>query len=105
MTPRDRVRMALAHEAPDRPPFQAGFTPEFAERLRGALRLRGGLPHNPHGGGNTYEFERAFDMDMILTSVGWANSYYRGEEPYTDEWGVGWRPVPYTTRFGRGIYT
>jgi len=105
MTHRDRVRMALSHETPDRPPFQAGFTPEFASRLREALRLRGGLPHNPHGGGNTYDLERALEMDMILTSVGWANSYYRSEEPYTDEWGVGWRPVSYATRFGRGVYT
>ena len=25
--------------------------------------------HNPHGGGNTYELERALDEDMLLTSV------------------------------------
>jgi len=43
--------------------------------------------------------------DLLLTSVGWANSYYRESRPYTDEWGVGWRLVEYQTRFGPGQYT
>jgi uroporphyrinogen decarboxylase len=45
-------------------------------------------------------------QDMLLTSVGWANSYYQhfhGE--YTDEWGVGWKANRYETKFGHGIYT
>jgi uroporphyrinogen decarboxylase len=42
---------------------------------------------------------------MLLTSVGWANSYYRDTHPYLDEWGVGWKPCEYTTRFGTGMYT
>ena len=25
---------------------------------------------------------------MLLTSVGWANSYYHSSEPYTDDWGI-----------------
>ncbi|MFB0535498.1 MAG: uroporphyrinogen decarboxylase family protein [Anaerolineae bacterium] len=67
--------------------------------------------HNPHGGGNTYVLERTLDEDMILTSVGWANSYYATETysddgvSYTDEWGVGWKNVEYETRFGKGRYT
>ena len=61
--------------------------------------------HNPHGGGNTYELERALGEDMLLTSVGWANSYYQAGETYTDEWGVGWQSVPYETPFGTGHYT
>ena len=64
--------------------------------------------HNPHGGGNFYDLERALEEDLILTSVGWANSYYKYMKPgerYTDEWGVGWRVVPYLTRFGDGVYT
>ena len=84
---------ALSHEAPDRCPMQISFTPEFADRLRADLQLKGRSLHNPHGGGNTYELERALDQDMLLTSVGWANSYYQGADTYTDEWGITWRTV------------
>ena len=111
MRHRDRVAMALAREVPDRCPMQISFTPEFAERLRADLGVRGmlnvarGGEHNPHGGGNTYELERAIDSDLILTSVGWANSYYQGHGTYTDEWGVTWQEHPYETPFGTGHYT
>jgi uroporphyrinogen decarboxylase len=111
MNHRERVSAALRHEEPDRCPMQVSFTPEFAERLRAnlardATRLnlsRAG--HNPHGGGNTHALERALGEDMLLTSVGWANSYYQGEGEYTDEWGVTWRASPYETPFGTGHYT
>jgi len=105
MKHRDRVMAALNHEAPDRCPMQITFTPEFADRLRADLHLKGRELHNPHGGGNTYELERALDQDMLLTSVGWANSYYREDDTYTDEWGITWRAVPYTTPYGEGRYT
>ena len=100
MKHRDRVLAALNHEAPDRCPLQASFTPEFAARLRSELGIDSVSPaaergHNPHGGGNTYELETAIDEDVLLTSVGWANSYYLDEEnDYVDEWGVGWRVAP-----------
>ncbi len=105
MKPRDRVLMALHHEAPDRCPMQISFTPEFAARLRADLQLRGRAVHNPHGGGNTYALERALGQDMLLTSVGWANSYYQPAAAYVDEWGIGWRAQTYTTPFGEGSYT
>ncbi len=91
--------------------MQISFTPEFAERLRADMGVRGELnvarggEHNPHGGGNTYELERAIDSDLILTSVGWANNYYAGHGTYTDEWGVTWQEHPYETPFGTGHYT
>jgi len=91
--------------------MQVSFTPEFAVRLRSDLRFSDSSLHNPHGGGNTYALERALGQDMLLTSVGWANSYYanevfgNGAESYTDNWGVGWRNAPYQTRFGPGFYT
>ncbi|HAJ34191.1 MAG TPA: hypothetical protein DCL15_00665, partial [Chloroflexi bacterium] len=97
--------MALNHEAPDRCPMQVSFTPEFAARLRTEMKLGGDKLHNPHGGGNTYELERALGEDLLLTSVGWANSYYQDAWEYTDEWGVGWKSVEYHTRFGTGRYT
>ena len=90
MKPRERVMLALNHEAPDRCPMQVSFTPEFADRLRADLQIKGTTLHNPHGGGNTYELERALGEDLLLTSVGWANSYYQAPQSYTDEWGIGW---------------
>jgi uroporphyrinogen decarboxylase len=105
MKHRERVEMALNHEAPDRCPMQVSFTPEFAERLKEDLKIQGRKVHNPHGGGNTYELERALEEDLLLTSVGWANSYYQAGGSYTDEWGVSWRNQPYNTPFGTGNYT
>ncbi len=111
MKPRDRVTMSLNRQRPDRCPMQISFTPEFAVRLRADLHQTGRSVHNPHGGGNTYELERALGEDLLLTSVGWANSYYSnqtyaaGADTYTDEWGVLWKNAPYETRFGSGFYT
>ncbi|HLE16044.1 MAG TPA: uroporphyrinogen decarboxylase family protein [Anaerolineales bacterium] len=105
MNHRERVLTALHHESPDRCPMQVSFTPEFAERLRADLRLKGTALHNPHGGGNTYDLERALQEDMLLTSVGWANSYYQEPLTYTDEWGIGWKSIEYNTPFGPGRYT
>ena len=111
MKHRDRVLMALSHEKPDRCPMQISFTPEFASRLKNDLGLTDADLHNPHGGGNTYALERSIDEDMLLTSVGWANSYYATETysedgvSYTDEWGVTWKNVAYSTKYGKGYYT
>ncbi|MFN2173629.1 MAG: uroporphyrinogen decarboxylase family protein [Candidatus Promineifilaceae bacterium] len=105
MKPRDRVQIALNHEKPDRCPMQISFTPEFAERLRANMEIQGHQVHNPHGGGNTYELERALGEDLLLTSIGWANSYYMDDKAYVDEWGVGWDIHPYQTPFGTGYYT
>ena len=105
MKHRERVETALNHERPDRCPMQVSFTPEFADRLRADMELQGKGIHNPHGGGNTYELERALGEDMLLTSVGWANSYYMDSKPYVDEWGVDWTVHPYETPFGQGHYT
>lgn len=105
MKPRQRVELALKHKIPDRCPMQISFTPEFARRLREDLQIKGHGIHNPHGGGNTYELERALGEDMLLTSVGWANSYYMQEKAYMDEWGIGWNLQPYETPFGTGHYT
>jgi len=105
MKPRDRILTALHHEAPDRCPMQVSFTPEFADRLREHMGMDEGKLHNPHGGGNTYLLERTLGEDMLLTSVGWANSYYQDADTYVDEWGIGWRSQPYETPFGTGRYT
>jgi uroporphyrinogen decarboxylase len=111
VTHKQRVQTALAHEQPDRVPLEMSFTPEFAGRLGADLFGKSGSTHNPHGGGNDYTLERALDLDVLLTSVGWANSYYAGDtynpgaDHYTDEWGIDWKNIPYETPFGRGHYT
>ena len=107
MTHRERVETALNHEVPDRCPMQISFTPEFADRLAGKMNLTD-EEHNPHGGGNNYDLEIALDEDILLTSVGWADSYYNDDgniKEYTDEWGVGWNTAGYQTKFGKGRYT
>ena len=105
MKHRERVETVLNHEKPDRCPMQISFTPEFAVRLRKDLEIQGRQVHNPHGGGNTYELERTLGEDMLLTSVGWANSYYMDNKAYVDEWGIGWDVQPYQTPYGIGHYT
>jgi uroporphyrinogen decarboxylase len=55
--------------------------------------------------------ERMLGQDLLLTSVGWANSYYASDtydqigDAYTDEWGITFRNMPYKTNFGLGHYT
>jgi uroporphyrinogen decarboxylase len=109
MKHRERVLTALNHELPDRCPMQISFTPEFAARLEADMELQERHQHNPHGGGNTYELERALDQDMLLTSVGWVNGYYQNGYQdvlqYQDEWGVTWKTIEYQTPFGKGKYT
>ncbi len=82
MRHRDRVAMALAREEPDRCPMQISFTPEFAERPPcGPRRAR----HAQRGSrGRAQPARRRQHLragaghrsDLLLTSVGWANSYY-----------------------------
>ncbi len=111
MKSRERIQITLNHEEPDRCPMFVGFTPEMATRVNHDLGLRDDEFYNPHGGGNTYLLERSLGVDMFLTSVGWANSYYASHEyaneghVYRDEWGVTWKSIPYETKYGRGHYT
>ncbi len=105
MKPRERVAAALGHGEPDRCPFQATFTPGFAARLRSDLGLEPGGHHNPYGAGNSHRLEIALGQDILLTSVGFANSWYPVQtDEFVDEWGVGWRVVPCAFPHGTEYY-
>lgn len=105
MTPKERVRKAFNHEITDRPPFQATFTPEFADKLR----LKFGLPTQfsepHHREWYGYDLETLTGQDALQASVGWVTNYYLKNEPYTDDWGVKWRIDSYKTPYGTGNYT
>lgn len=106
MKPRERCEIALNHQEPDRPPFQATFTPEFADRLRKDLGIVNSSHHDPHSGRwNTYDLEIATHQDALQCSIGWTTNYYLDTKSYQDEWGVQWVTAPYSTPFGEGLYT
>ena len=105
MKHRDRVLAALHHEIADRPPFQATFTPEFADRLRIHFNLpqRKSEPHHREWYG--YDLEIQTNQDALQVGVGWFTNYYLKDEPYFDSWGVKWNVESYETPYGRGLYT
>ncbi len=105
MKHRERVIKALNFEVTDRPPFQATFTPEFADRLRDAFNLPQQFSEPHHRDWYGYDLELLTGQDILQASVGWSTSYYLKNEPYTDEWGVQWKIDPYETPFGIGHYT
>lgn len=89
MTPRERVRCALAHRQPDRVPFSWGFgpTPEARDALRTWYAAQG------------IDFRRlAYRIDDIAR----LHSPYIGPPPAdgTDQWGIHWRMHSY----GIGTY-
>jgi len=99
--------MALDHQKTDRPPFQATFTPEFAQRLANFFQINyAHVHHDPHNGRwNGYELEKVTQQDALQAGIGWFTNYYHDTKPYTDEWGVSWKTDKYSTPFGEGIYT
>lgn len=77
-----------------------------AVRLRSELGLEPRGVHNPYGNGNSHRLEIVLGQDILLTSVGFANSWYpESRQDFVDEWGVGWRVVPCTFPHGTECYT
>ena len=105
MKHRDRVLAALNHEMTDRVPFQATFTPEFADRLRKHFGLEPCLTEPHHRAWYGYELEMLTGQDALQTGVGWFTNYYLDDKPYTDNWGVQWKIDLYDTPLGGGSYT
>lgn len=110
MRHRDRVEMALNHEAPDRCPMQISFTPEFQERLQRQFE------QNPQkfpvlcNKNDPFHLELALDQDMLLTFSGRLSSEYEERHQRlpdgttVDEWGIIRKDIFYETRFGSGSY-
>ena len=105
MKHRERVIKAFNHEETDRPPFQATFTPEFADRLREAFKLPAMFTEPHHRQWYGYDLELLTGQDALQAGVGWFTNYYLKPEPYTDEWGVKWKIDAYETKYGVGHYT
>jgi uroporphyrinogen decarboxylase len=105
MKHRDRVIKALNHEEVDRPPFQATFVPEFADRLRIEFNLDQKLTDPHHREWYGYDLEVLTGQDALQAGIGWFTNYYLKDEPYTDEWNVQWNIEKYHTSFGTGFYT
>jgi uroporphyrinogen decarboxylase len=93
MTPRDRVRIALAHEEPDRVPTDLWMTPEVeAELIRRT------------GAGDPFAMRVEAGHDLLMSSVGMVSSFYMSqEEQYVDPWGVRFARTSYS--HGAGSYT
>lgn len=90
MNAKERARMALAFEEPDRPPVYAAFVPEIARALRQAAKTA------------ERDLGAGLGNDMVLLPQGFANGYYlKNQDEYTCEWGCKWRRV----RNATGEYT
>lgn len=105
MTSKERVRIALSHEEPDRVPMYADFTPEVEKRLRSFFREKENkkklehspkLRHSPH----STDFGLLLGNDIVVITQGVVNSFY-GEDAdkYICEWGITWKRVPYRGGF------
>ncbi len=104
---RERVELALNHETPDRCPMQISFTPEFATRLMEIYKGKFPNQTDIRQYSKSFELERLLEQDMLLTGL-WDNSYFQKQKPgeeFIDEWGIRWIAMPYSTKFGDGIYT
>lgn len=105
MKHRERVIRALNHEIIDRVPFQATFTPEFANRLRSEFHLPEQITEPHHRQWYGYDLEILTGQDALQAGVGWVTNYYLQQKPYVDAWGVKWKLDSYETPYGVGYYT
>lgn len=109
MTSKERMQITMEHEEPDRVPYMATFVPEMEkllkERYKDQLEKISGPAEVKYQGMS--ELDILFEHDMLLLTYGISTGYYRqtDKDTYTDEWGITWKKVPYSTVNGRGYYT
>lgn len=100
---RERVLTSLAFEKPDRAPLQISFSKEFAERLMDNFGMKD-YKHQTMSGTST-KLEELTYQDMLLVAVSWVNGYFSSSEnEFYDDWGVKFKQIEYTTKFGTGRY-
>mgnify|MGYP000132516157 CR=1 FL=1 len=91
MNSKERVKVALAFEEPDRVPVSADYVPEIRKKLRQRA-----------GDEEEVDVGVAMGNDMVITSHGFCNGYYLKDTPeYYDEWGCKWKYIQNPT----GSYT
>lgn len=82
MNSKERVKIALNFQEPDRVPFMATYVPEVVSRLRAVM------------GEDEYDIGVAMGNDCVKTCVGLEMSFYASPDPiYNCKWGIQWRNV------------
>jgi len=100
MNAKERVKLALDHQEPDRVPLHCSFTPEAERKL--ARHLGIDVQRLEAYKSEGADLGLAMGHDLLTTWLGFATSYYAQEaQTYTCEWGVQWEWVDYPT----GRYT
>ena len=100
MNSKERVKLALDHQEPDRVPLHCSFTPEAEAKLAQHLGLEATRLEAYKSEGA--DMGLAMGHDLLTTWLGFATSYYAQDTAsYTCEWGVEWQWVDYPT----GRYT
>ena len=90
MTSKERVKIALAREMPDRIPITADFVPEAKKRLMKHFNTD-----------DYYDMLVKLGNDVLVAGSGPGFSYYGEGEEYTCPWGIGFKYV----RNNSGSYT
>jgi len=80
MTSKERVRIALQHEEPDRIPVNVTFVPEIAKLLRDKYKVKG-------------DIGVFLGNDAVCAPGGFETSYYQDNDTYYCRYGVKWRKV------------
>ena len=94
MVSKERVRIALNHQEPDRVPLHCDFVPEVAAQLSQHFGLgETGAEAYAHG---VSALPLRLGHDLLVSWHGIATSYYAGPPSgYTCEWGITWEWVDY----------
>ena len=90
MTSKERVRIALSRNTPDRVPVAADFVPESKERLLEYFKTD-----------DYFDMQVQLGCDMLVAGAGISTSYYGDGEEYVCPWGCTWKYIYNNT----GSYT
>ncbi len=80
MTSKERVKLALSRQKPDRVPIFADFVPEVKEKLYSYFNIN-----------NYYDILVKLGNDMLIGYAGIGTSYYGKGDKYVCKWGCTWQ--------------